>query len=53
MKSEQDNFTPRRYIEFTEMGGRTMYQVERVEIGVELAPDTFTLQPSAESCREK
>jgi len=24
---------------------RTIFQVERVEVGVELAPDTFTLQP--------
>ena len=36
---------PHRYIESTEMGGRTIFQVERVEVGVELAPDTFTLQP--------
>ena len=28
------------------MGGRMIFQVERVEVGVELAPDTFTLQPS-------
>ncbi len=33
------------------MGGRMIFQVERVEVGVELAPDTFTLQPSAESGR--
>jgi hypothetical protein len=44
---------PRRFIESTEMGGRTIFQVERVEVGVELAPDTFTLQPSTESGRGK
>lgn len=38
---------PHRYIESSEMGGRTIYQVERVEVGVELAPDTFTLERSA------
>jgi CubicO group peptidase (beta-lactamase class C family) len=38
---------PHRYIESSDMGGRTIYQVERVEVGVELAPDTFTLEPSA------
>ena len=37
---------PDRCIESTEMGGRMIFQVERVEVGVELAPDTFTLQPS-------
>lgn len=25
--------------------GRTIYQVERVEVGVEMNPDVFTLQP--------
>ena len=44
---------PHRYIESTEMGGRMIFQVERVEVGVELAPDTFTLQPSTESGRKK
>jgi hypothetical protein len=42
-----------RYIESTEIGGRMIFQVERVEVGVELAPDTFTLQPSTESGRGK
>lgn len=37
---------PHRYIESTEIGGRMIFQVERVEVGVELAPDTFTLQAS-------
>jgi CubicO group peptidase (beta-lactamase class C family) len=44
---------PHRYIESTEMGGRMIFQVERVEVGVELAPDTFRLQPSTESGRGK
>lgn len=41
------------YRESTEIGGRMIFQVERVEVGVELAPDTFTLQPSTESGRGK
>jgi hypothetical protein len=40
---------PHSYIESTEIGGRMKSQVERVEVGVELAPDTFALQPSTES----
>jgi hypothetical protein len=32
-------------IETTEQTGHTIYEVERVEIGVELKPDVFTLQP--------
>jgi len=28
-----------------ELDGRMVYQVERVEIGVELNPSTFTRQP--------
>ena len=44
---------PHRYIESTEIGGRMIFQVERVEVGVELAPDTFTLQPSTHSGRGK
>ena len=36
---------PHRYIESNEFVGRAIYQVERVEVGVELAPDTFTLKP--------
>ena len=43
---------PHGYIESTEIGGRMIFQVERVEIGVRLAPDTFTLQ-LAESGRTK
>ena len=44
---------PHRYIESTEIGGRMILQVERVEVGVELAPDTFTLQPSTAPGRAK
>ena len=36
---------PYRYVESNEQSGRTIYQVERVEVGVELDPDIFTLQP--------
>jgi hypothetical protein len=38
---------PHRCVESTEIGGRMIYQVERVE----LAPDPFTLQPSTDSGR--
>jgi hypothetical protein len=44
---------PHHYIASTEIGGRMIFQVERIEVGVELAPDTFTLQPSTESGRGK
>jgi CubicO group peptidase (beta-lactamase class C family) len=44
---------PHRYMESTEMGGRMIFQVDRVEVGVDLAPDTFTLQPSTASGRGK
>ena len=44
---------PHRCIKSTGMGGRTICQVERVEVGTELAPDTFTLQPSTELGRGK
>jgi hypothetical protein len=44
---------PHRYMESTEMGGRMIFQVDRVEVGVELAPDTFTLQPFTASGRGK
>jgi hypothetical protein len=44
---------PHRYIVFTETGGRVIFQVERVEIGVDLPPGTFTVQPSAGSGRGK
>ena len=37
---------PHRYITSAEPAGRTIVQVERVEVNVELPPDTFTLQPS-------
>ena len=40
---------PHGYMESTEIGGRIMFHVERVE----LAPDTFTLPPSTESGRGK
>jgi hypothetical protein len=57
MNSEQSGFNPMmrrvsyRCIESIDMGGRTIYQVERVEVGVELTPDTFTLEPSTASGR--
>ena len=34
-------------------GGREMFQVKRVGVGVELAQDTFALQPSTGSGRGK
>jgi len=36
---------PYRSVETSEMTGSKIYEVERVEIGVELNPDVFTLQP--------
>lgn len=36
---------PYRSIETMEQTGHTIYEVEHVEIGVELSPDVFTLQP--------
>jgi hypothetical protein len=42
---------PHRHVESTDIGGRMIFQVERVEVGVELAPDTFTLRPSTPSGR--
>ena len=36
---------PYRSVESNELTGRTIYQVENVEVGVELGPDFFTLQP--------
>ena len=44
---------PHGYIVSNEMTGRAIYEVERVEVGIELAPDTFTLQPSTASGRGK
>jgi hypothetical protein len=44
---------PHRYIESAEFLGRAIYQVERVEVGVELAPDTFTLQAPTASGQGK
>ena len=35
---------PHRYVESNDLIGRTVYEVERVEIGVTLAPEIFTLQ---------
>lgn len=35
---------PHRYITSNDMAGRTMFQVERVEVGVTLAPDTFVIK---------
>jgi hypothetical protein len=40
---------PHRYVTSNEVAGRMIFQVERVEVGVELPTDTFTLQPRAES----
>ena len=37
---------PHRYIASTDVAGRTIFQVERVEVNIELPPDTFTLEPS-------
>jgi hypothetical protein len=37
---------PYGYMVSTEIGGRTIFQVERVEANVELPPDSFTLEPS-------
>ena len=42
-----------RYITSNDAAGRTIFQVERVEVGVTLAPDTFTLQDTAASGRNK
>ena len=36
---------PHHYVESNDLLGRTIYQVERVDVGVELDPDVFTLQP--------
>ena len=36
---------PHRYVESNDLIGRTIYEVERVEVGVTLAPELFTLQP--------
>ena len=52
MNSEHDGFNPMTR-HGCEIGGRMIFQVERVEVGVKLAPDTFTLQPSTESGRGK
>jgi len=35
---------PHRYVESNDLIGRTIYEVERVEVGVTLAPEVFTLQ---------
>ena len=35
---------PHRYVTSTDVGGRLIFQVERVEVGVEFAPDTFALE---------
>ena len=43
---------PYRYVESNEQAGRTLYQVESVDVGVELDPNVFTLQrPTAVSGR--
>ena len=35
---------PHRHVASTDLVGRTIYEVERVEVGVTLAPDIFTLR---------
>jgi hypothetical protein len=35
---------PHRHVASNDQIGRTIYEVERVEVGVTLAPDIFTLQ---------
>ena len=43
---------PYRYVESNEQAGRTLYQVESVDVGVELDPNVFTLpRPTAVSGR--
>ena len=37
---------PHRYVESNDQMGRTIYEVERVEVGIELPAGTFTLEPS-------
>lgn len=44
---------PHHYIVSNEMTGRMIFQVERVEVGVELAPDTFALEPPTDSGLQK
>jgi hypothetical protein len=44
---------PYRTRESTDMSGRLIFEVERVEVGVELAPDTFTLLPFTNWGRRK
>jgi hypothetical protein len=66
MKSEQDSFRPMtRHACARGFGvadiekktpvtpATTIFQVERAEVGVELAPDTFALESSTESRRGK
>jgi hypothetical protein len=42
---------PHRYVTSTEISGRMIYQVERVEVNIDLPPDTFALQPTPASDR--
>ena len=42
---------PHYYVSSNDLIGRAIYQVERVEVGVKLAPETFTLEPSPASGR--
>jgi CubicO group peptidase (beta-lactamase class C family) len=45
---------PHRYVETAEQTGRIIYDVERVEVGVELSPDTFRPKlPAAGSARAR
>jgi hypothetical protein len=44
---------PYLYTASTDSTGHTIFQVESVELGVDLAPDTFTLQLPTESDRGK
>jgi hypothetical protein len=38
---------PHNYMASTEPAGRTIFQVERVEVNVELPPDTFALEATS------
>jgi CubicO group peptidase (beta-lactamase class C family) len=44
---------PHSYVVSNEMSGRTIFQVERVEVDVQLPPDTFTIESSTASGREQ
>jgi hypothetical protein len=44
---------PHRYVESNDQIGRTIYEVERVQVGVKLPAEIFTLQASTASSRER